>query len=106
MVCIDEYVYLNPTLLKLDVQGYEFDVLKGAQRILQTHPKLAIEIHCSGIKNYGHTIEEMLSLVNLDGYESWILYSDEDELVPFNGDTERMKNYPYVHLFAAPKRRE
>jgi FkbM family methyltransferase len=106
MVCIDEYVYLNPTLLKLDVQGYEFDVLKGAQMILQTHPKLAIEIHCTGIKNYGHTIEEMLSLVNIDGYESWILYSDEDEVVPFNGDTERMKNHHYVHLFATPRREQ
>ncbi len=104
MVCIDDLIGLHPTLLKLDVQGYEINVLKGAQMILQTRPKLAIEIHCNGMRKYGHTIEELLRLCSIEEYKSWILYHDEEEVIPFNDDVERMNEYKYVHLFAVPKR--
>jgi FkbM family methyltransferase len=49
----------QPTLIKIDVEGYELEVLKGAMRILEMRPKLDIEVHpflhadrlahCSGI---------------------------------------------------------
>ena len=106
MVCVDDLIELNPTLLKLDVQGYEVKALKGAQKILQTCPKLAIEIHCNEIIKYGDTIEDMLSLLDIDKYESWILYNDEVEVHPFIGDIEKMKNYDFAHLFAVAKRQK
>lgn len=106
MVCIDDLIDLHPTLLKLDVQGYEVKALKGAQKILQTRPKLAIEIHCNEITKYGDTVEDMLSLLHIDEYESWILYNDEEEVRPFMGDIEKMTNYDFAHLFAVAKRQK
>ena len=35
----------QPTVLKIDVEGYELDVLEGASRILAGQPKLDIEVH-------------------------------------------------------------
>jgi FkbM family methyltransferase len=35
----------QPTLLKIDVEGHELEVLKGASRILAGRPKLDIEVH-------------------------------------------------------------
>jgi len=38
--------YITPTVLKIDTEGYELNVLKGAERILRmNHPKLLMEIH-------------------------------------------------------------
>ncbi len=38
--------YVSPTVLKIDTEGYELNVLMGAERILRmNHPKLLIEIH-------------------------------------------------------------
>jgi FkbM family methyltransferase len=35
-----------PTVVKIDTEGYELNVLKGAERILSlNHPKLLIEVH-------------------------------------------------------------
>ena len=103
MIQIDDLISMKPTLLKLDVQGYEVKVLRGAERILKTHPKVAIEVHCMDVAKYGNTVEEMLGLLNLNEYECWILYNDEREVIKFDGGTERMKRYPYVHLFGVPR---
>src|SRR2546421_9674382 len=48
MVTLDsEFLSLAPTFIKIDVEGQELNVLMGASSILQSRPKLDIEIHCS-----------------------------------------------------------
>lgn len=45
---IDHYVKekkILPTFIKIDVEGMEFQVLKGAQKTLEYKPKLFVEIH-------------------------------------------------------------
>jgi FkbM family methyltransferase len=41
----DALAGVRPTLIKIDVEGHELEVLKGATRILQMRPKLDIEVH-------------------------------------------------------------
>jgi FkbM family methyltransferase len=57
-------------LLKIDVQGYEVEVLKGAQRILQINPDLLIYIEFwpHGLHKAGSDPEEMLDILHSAGF--------------------------------------
>ena len=46
MVCLDEALDQPVDLIKIDVEGYELPVLKGAEKtIAQYHPTLMVEVH-------------------------------------------------------------
>lgn len=50
--CLDNYADENPILLKIDVEGYENEVLKGASKLLQDQQLKAIIIELIGSGNY------------------------------------------------------
>lgn len=100
VVPIDKYIELQPTLLKIDVEGFEVQVLRGARKILETRPKIAIEIHADFLHKYGSTVEELFSLLNLDRYDCWIQWEDNSIPEIYNGNKAISQR---VHLFALPK---
>ena len=91
---------IKPTFLKIDVEGYESEVLKGATEILQTLPKLEIEIHTEILDRYGTSVKEIFELINIDRYQTWVQWDDESEPKPFD---LQQKIDRRVHLFAVPK---
>jgi FkbM family methyltransferase len=51
----------NPTLIKIDVEGFEFDVILGAQATLQSSNLKAILIELNGSgRRYNHSDEEVI----------------------------------------------
>jgi FkbM family methyltransferase len=76
---VDEYVAAGnpvPTLIKIDVEGFEYQVLKGAAKVLkQHHPRLWLEIHPTFLKNQGKSADQVLSLIKDFGY-STTFFSD------------------------------
>jgi FkbM family methyltransferase len=51
-------------LMKIDCEGFECQVLRGAKRILQQQrPWLFIEVHPFGIERYGGSVKEVLELI-------------------------------------------
>jgi FkbM family methyltransferase len=99
MVPLDDYIGLKPTLLKIDVEGYEVEVLKGARTILDTRPKLAIEIHTQLLGRYASTLADLLGHIPLKEYKCWVQWSDEQFPEPYDGSREIVTR---IHLFAIP----
>jgi len=58
-----------PDLVKIDVEGYELPVLRGARRLLsETHPTLLLEIHPTRLQALGSSTAELFDLLAELGY--------------------------------------
>ncbi|MFC1680201.1 FkbM family methyltransferase [Pseudomonadota bacterium] len=99
MTCLDDYEHLNPTFLKIDVEGFEMQVLQGAEKILSTHPKLAIEIHTEQLSKYGASVQDLFRLIDVESYKLWIQWEDGQEPREYDMKTPIEKR---VHLFGVP----
>jgi FkbM family methyltransferase len=65
---------LKPALVKIDVQGAEMMVLKGATGILKdAGPALFIELHEEGLNRFGTSVSEILDYLSPYGYEAYWL---------------------------------
>jgi FkbM family methyltransferase len=56
-------------LLKVDVEGYEGHVLRGAREILASGPALDLELHLDDLARYGDTLDTVWSELALAGRE-------------------------------------
>lgn len=66
---------LDPHLVKIDVEGHEFDVLKGMTRILSTSRLRAIfvEVHFGLLRERRESPAAIVNLLNSSGYEvKWL----------------------------------
>ena len=99
LVKLDDFRDEKPTVLKIDVEGFEVEVLKGAAEILKTLPKLAIEVHTPGLGNYGTSVEKLLACLDLPAYQLWVQWDDDNDPVPYDPATPITTR---VHLFAIP----
>ncbi|MEO7197684.1 MAG: FkbM family methyltransferase [Solirubrobacterales bacterium] len=68
----------TPDLVKIDVEGLEFDVLQGMKETIGEHkPALFIEIHGSGAEAKQVNAERVVSFVASHGYEMWHIESGQ-----------------------------
>lgn len=100
-VSLDEVLDKNePTFLKLDVEGHELEVLRGAERIVEKLKKFDLELHVVLLDE--PEIKEVFDRLILKFTQIFIQLSPQDEIVPFNSKehaVDLIKKYPVVHLF-------
>jgi FkbM family methyltransferase len=85
---IDEYVRVNGInnidLIKLDVDGYEFQILQGAKNVLYVFkPLLLIELGVYTLRSVGDEASELVAFLQNSGYN---FYSERDGKKFHNGD--------------------
>ena len=68
MITIDSLDYKDVDLIKIDVEGYEMEVLKGAQKTLQNTQYLMIELN-NNTKKYGSSNAEVEKYIKLLGFK-------------------------------------
>jgi FkbM family methyltransferase len=68
--CFSQGENISPDFLKIDVDGFERDVLDGAvQTLKKSKPKIMIEYMPSGIKGAGWSASEFLGFFDEHGYD-------------------------------------
>lgn len=99
VVRADDYADKKPTVLKIDVEGFELEVLRGATEILKTLPSLHIELHPDLMSRYGYKVEDLLDLISTD-YNLWLQTDPFSIPAPYN------REFPITgrgHLYAVAK---
>jgi FkbM family methyltransferase len=70
-----------PDLIKIDVEGYELKVLKGAESMLSRHhPMVILELHTDKKQRFGATRSQVVNYLFDRGYRSLLLTSHQDRL--------------------------
>ena len=74
------------TLMKVDVEGAELEVIQGAQAILRNNPDIAliVEFGPSHIRRAGHSVEQWFSQFSTLGFKAWRIDDVTGELDPFS----------------------
>ena len=106
--------YKKPSMIKIDVEGFEFEVIKGASNCLQCKDLKAIiiELNQSG-KVYGHNDEEIANLLYEEGFSPYRYEPFSRSLITISGKNNlgfntifiRDIDAVYARLRAAPKRK-
>jgi FkbM family methyltransferase len=82
MKSLDSYAHeqnVIPSLLKIDVEGYEVEVLRGSRFILASRPKLCLEIHHpDSLARYGTSLNDIFEVVPLKDYRCWLQINDNE----------------------------
>lgn len=94
--------YGFPQLLKIDVEGFEASVLRGASEIMRRRPKIAIEMHVDWVARYGSSVKEVVDLLQLESYRVFLLRHKSEQVKPWNGEELPAEPPPKFHLFLLP----
>jgi FkbM family methyltransferase len=76
----------NPDVLFIDVEGFECELLRGAQKTLAGAPDCFVEVHVNaGLEKFGGSVAQVLSLFPA-GYEFFTAMPDQP-FIPFKKDS-------------------
>lgn len=84
-VALDGFADRRPSLLKIDVEGYEAEVLKGAREVLATRPRVVLELHAPLLPGFGTSVDEVLDLLGIERYRTWIQTDAGRDPEPWDG---------------------
>jgi len=94
VVTLDAYfsrTHLHPSCVKIDVEGAEVRILKGARRLLSGQARIICELHPYAWPAFGNTFEEMVALVKEHGRELRYLGEKTIASTPHYGIVELLR---------------
>lgn len=99
-----ESIGCRPSLLKIDVEGYEAHVLRGAPSLLQgpSAPVICFELNPMTLREVGSTVECVAA--ELRGYRFFYLDDFEGQKIPFGKEIPDLGSLTWCcNVFAAPR---
>lgn len=100
MITLDDYFADEyfPNIIKVDVEGFESYVLKGAEKILEKGTTLLIEVHPRALSQNGSSADYVIETIRTFGYSVYGFRHREkfDELVEVNVSEKLYNNQMIV----------
>ncbi len=85
LVALDDILAVESIgFLKVDVEGYELEVLRGARRILASRPRLDLELHVFLYKNKAEELRQVFAMLPLNDYAVDIQLRPDGPIQSFN----------------------
>jgi len=81
-ITVDELAdeYGTPDILFVDVDGFEVEALRGAQRVLATRPDCYLEVHSELLPRYGHRARDVLEFFPDQHYDLLVSHQMKESL--------------------------
>jgi len=99
---VQENQIQNVTFIKIDVEGFEPEVLKGAKETIEKFkPALFIEMTDSWFKNKGSSCQEIIDQLLIWEYE--LLLETSNGLTPFDHTNPELTTTHQYNLLAKPR---
>lgn len=74
--CLPGLLHKSPKLIKMDIEGSEFDVLENWLAGPWTCPYIAVEYNLTSLRRSGHTGDELRAMMYAAGYQTFVLFAD------------------------------
>jgi FkbM family methyltransferase len=105
-ISLDEFCHRGGVkqvdVLKIDVEGFEAEVLRGSRQLLESKPRMDIEIHIDELPRFGASAVSMLDLIDMHSYQALVMIRpDWDNLAIFR-DTSELPASGVINLFLWP----
>jgi FkbM family methyltransferase len=88
----------SPSIVYIDVEGYEYNALKGAKKTLQLEADWCIEVHVkNGLETFNGSVKKILSCFPKSRFNFYIApATDRCNFVQFNYKNKLIKNRFYL----------
>src|SRR5262249_3502633 len=86
-VTLDQFLDKKPRFIKIDAEGYEGFVLKGAGHVLASAPNLSLEVDARSRERFGMTMADTVRLVEWSRYDCWYFESGQPTTRPWTPRT-------------------
>jgi FkbM family methyltransferase len=74
----------KPDLIKIDVEGFELDVLEGGMRTLEGHPDLVLEMHGADAEDKRRRVQAIVDHLWRLGYHDIVHLESDGQISPEN----------------------
>ena len=91
---------ITPDFIKIDVEGFEYQILEGCTSILSKIPAVFVEVHTLTLPRYGKVFEDLWTFIEADHYDIFIQSNDLEDPA---GYTPGFVPGGRVHLFFKPR---
>lgn len=89
-IYFEKYNDIPVKLIKIDTEGYELNVLRGAKQILSKYkPDLFLECNDSFMNRYNYTIKDLFDFLKNLGYSYFLITQSNTKLDPNNFHSEK-----------------
>lgn len=93
----NDLINISPNLIKIDVEGYEFPILRGALKILKKKSLNAVIIELNGSgKRYGWDDREVLDLMLNNNFSTYTYDPLKRRLLKLNNKVSKQSNTLFV----------